>query len=244
MEWTLLIGAGVVVLAVVLAVLRVRQLNQPHATRPAGDRPAGGSPPPYYTRRTAPGSGSGGASGGASGGGSGDRAEEIRAAKRRIDELQGDGHRVPVQQRVALTLDTLPDRTRRKVERLVKQGRDASAINAIRTDTGAGLNEARRIVEDLRRPPTDPAAGSTAGPAPSGHAAPGGAAPGGDIGPGGAAAPGAQAEPLVPEPGGFARHARALKSQGRTEAAVRLVIRETGMSDDEAEAFVSALDTD
>lgn len=236
MEWTLLIGVGVVVLAVVLAVLRVRQLNQPNAARPAGNRPAGGSPP-YYTRRAA--------AGGGAAGGTGDRAEEIRAAKRQIDDLQGDGHRVPVQRRVALTLDTLPDRTRRKVERLVKQNRDASAINTIRDDTGAGLNEARQIIEEARRPPGDSAVPDGAGPATAGPTTtdPASAAPG--TAASGTTAPGTTTpDAAPPDPGGFAKHARALKSQGRTEAAVRLVVRETGMSDDEAEAFVAALDTD
>lgn len=199
MEWTLLIGAGIVVLAIVFAVLRVRQLNQPHTARSAGGRPTGGSPQ-YYTR------------GSESGGGS-ERAEGIRAAKRRIDDLQGDGPVVPIQQRVTLTADMLPDRTRRKAERLLKQDRAASAINTIREDTGAGLNEARRIVTEMRdgdRPEASLDDSGTSDPAPE---------------------------------GGFAQHARALKAQGRTEAAVALVVRETGMSDAEAAAFVAALDT-
>ncbi|MQA96032.1 MAG: hypothetical protein GEV11_15780 [Streptosporangiales bacterium] len=261
MEWTLLIGAGVVVLAVVLAVLRVRQLNQPHTARPAGDRPTGGSPPPYYTRRAPRGGGTGGSAGGRTSG----RADEIRAAKARIDAEQADGpagHLMPVQRRVALTLETLPDRTRRKVERLLKQDRAASAINTIRDDTGAGLNEARRIIADLRdAPPAGPrpdtATADDAAPGPSDDPQ----APRASRGPGamrdsGTRGPGDRPDDAevtdlteglgtretdAPE-GGFAQHARALKAQGRTEAAVRLVVRETGMSEDEAEAFVAALD--
>jgi len=216
MSLVISVGAAILIVAIVLAVLRTRVLNRP--TPPPG--PAREDPQPSAAESD-PGMAEADLAQVRKLLAAGKKTQAIKRvrgtgglgfaqAKNLVDALQAGvvPRTAPGARARPTAVRTLAPDVRREARNLLDTGRRIQAIKLVREQTSLGLRDAKQAVDTL-------------------HGSPGASGP-----PDGTTA----------DNGDLAHRARELRRAGRADAAVELVHEETGMSPVEAARFVQSLD--